>query len=141
MCMLVPKCAKFPYLVMDMPVCVLGSVRVLAHALTGTGICMYGCVIIRILFCFSYHLCIYLLEVDLVNVPVPVWVQYITGTGIPFNANTGNVPCQYWYILVQYQYRHGTLLVLALNCACTDNGIFALLSSTSMGTVHYRYWH
>ncbi len=25
---------------------------------------------------------IYLLEVDLVNVPVPVWVQYITGTGI-----------------------------------------------------------
>ena len=31
---------------------------------------------------------IYHLEVDLVNVPVPVWVQYITGTGIPFNAST-----------------------------------------------------
>jgi hypothetical protein len=45
---------------------------------------------------------IYLLEVNLVNVPVPVWVQYITGTGIPFNASTDNVPCQYWYILVQY---------------------------------------
>ncbi len=44
---------------------------------------------------------IYLLEVDLVNIPVPVWVQYITGTGIPFNASTGNVPCRYWYILVQ----------------------------------------
>ncbi len=74
------------------------------------------------------------------NVPVPVWVQYITGTGISFNAITSNLSCQYWYILVQYQYRHGTLLVLALNGARTNIGIFALLSSTSMGTVHYRYW-
>ncbi len=41
-------------------------------------------------------------EVDLVNVPVPVWVQYITSTGIAFNASTGNVPCRYWFILVQY---------------------------------------
>jgi hypothetical protein len=41
---------------------------------------------------------VYLLEVDLVNIPVPAWVQYITGTGIPFNASTGNVPCRYWYI-------------------------------------------
>jgi hypothetical protein len=84
---------------------------------------------------------IYLLEVDLVNVPRPVWVQYITGTGIPLNASTSNVPCQYWYILIQYQYRHSTLPVLALNGARTDIGMFALLSSTSMGTVHYRYWH
>jgi hypothetical protein len=45
---------------------------------------------------------IYLLEVDLVNIPVSVWVQYITGTGIPFNASTGDVPCRYWYILVQF---------------------------------------
>ncbi len=45
---------------------------------------------------------IYLLEVDLVNVPVPVWVQYVMGTGILFNASTGNVSCQYWYISVQY---------------------------------------
>jgi hypothetical protein len=84
---------------------------------------------------------IYLLEVNLVNITVPVWVQYITGTGIPFNASTGNVPCRYWYILVQYQYRHGTLPVLKLNGARTDIGIFALLSSTSMSTVHYRCWH
>ncbi len=83
---------------------------------------------------------IYLLEVDLVNIPVPVWVQYITGTGIPFNASTGTVLCQYWYILVQYQYRHGTVPVLALNGARTSIGIFALLSSTSMGAVHYWYW-
>ncbi len=75
------------------------------------------------------------------NVPVPAWVQYITDTGIPFNASTGNVPCQYRYILVQYQYRHGTLPVLALNGARAGIGIFALLSSTSMGMVHYRYWH
>jgi hypothetical protein len=46
-------------------------------------------------FCFvlTTTLRIYLLEVDLVNVPVPVWVQYITGTGIPFNASTGNELC------------------------------------------------
>jgi hypothetical protein len=75
------------------------------------------------------------------NGPVPVWVQYITGTGIPFNASTGNVPNQYWYILVQYQYRHNTLPVLALNGACTGIGIFALLSNSSMGAVHYWYWH
>jgi hypothetical protein len=34
---------------------------------------------------------IYLLEVNLVSVTVTVWVQYIMGTGIPFNASTGNV--------------------------------------------------
>ena len=46
-------------------------------------------------FCFvlTTTLRIYLLEVDLVNVPVPVWVQYITGPGIPFNASTGNELC------------------------------------------------
>ncbi len=93
---------KFPLPVMDMSVRILGSVRVLAHALTGTGIRMYGCVIIRIFFCLATTLRIYLLEVDLVNILVSVWVQYIKGTGIPFNASTGNVPCQYWYILVQY---------------------------------------
>jgi hypothetical protein len=49
------KMRKFPLLVIDMPVSVLGSVCILAHALTGTGNHMYGCVIIRILFCFSYH--------------------------------------------------------------------------------------
>jgi hypothetical protein len=34
------KMHKFPLLVMDMPVCILGSVHVLAHALTSTGICI-----------------------------------------------------------------------------------------------------
>ncbi len=69
---------------------------------------------------------IYLLEVDLVNVPVPVWVQYTMVTGKPFNASTNNVPCRYWYILVQYQYRHGTLPVLELIGARTNIGILAL---------------
>jgi hypothetical protein len=55
MYVLVPKMCKFPLPVMDMPVHVLGSVRVLAYALTGTGNCIKRCVIIRILFCFSYH--------------------------------------------------------------------------------------
>jgi hypothetical protein len=56
---------------------------------------------------------IFLLEVNLVSVPVPVWVQYITGTGIPFKP----VPVMY----------------------CADTGTF--WSSTSIRTVHYRYWH
>jgi hypothetical protein len=34
------KTRKFPLPVMDMPVCVLRSVHILAHALTGTGICI-----------------------------------------------------------------------------------------------------
>jgi hypothetical protein len=49
------KTRKFPLPVMDMPVRLLESVRVMAHALTNTGIHMYGCIIIRMLFCFSYH--------------------------------------------------------------------------------------
>ncbi len=49
------KMRKFPLLVMNMSVRILGSVHVLAHALTDTGIQTYGCVITRILFCFSYH--------------------------------------------------------------------------------------
>jgi hypothetical protein len=37
---IVTKTRKFPLLVMDMLVRILGSVRVLAHARTGTGICI-----------------------------------------------------------------------------------------------------
>ncbi len=69
--------------------------------------------------------------------PVPVLARSITGTGIKW--------CQYRYwhvcILVKYQYLHGTLPVLAFNGARTGNGIYAFWSTTSIGTVHYRYWH
>ncbi len=69
---------------------------------------------------------------------VPVWARSIIGNGIQKWC-----PYQYWhYTLVQYQYGHGPLLVLAFkNGARTGTGIFALWFSTSMGTVHYRYWH
>ncbi len=80
-CMLVSKCANSHYH-NGHDSMVLRSVRVLAHALTGTGICMYGCVIIRIFFCFSYHVTYF-----------PPW------------------------------------------------GWSCERSSTSMGTVHYGYWH
>jgi hypothetical protein len=90
-------------------------------------------------------------------VPVPVlpfWyfgsvlvlARPITGTGIKW--------CQYQYwrfgILVQYQYGHGTLPVLALNGAHAGIGKYAFWSSASMawyitGTgikwCPYRYWH
>jgi hypothetical protein len=83
---------------------------------------------------------IYLLEVDLVNLPVPVWVQYIMGNGIAFNASTGNLPCQYWYILAQYQYRHGTLPVLALNGARTGIGCVIFLGDP-FSITHVSYNH
>jgi hypothetical protein len=41
----------------------------------------------------------------------------------------------------QYQYWHGTLPVLPLLDAHTGIGILVLLSNTSIGMVHYRYWH
>jgi hypothetical protein len=69
--------------------------------------------------------------------PVPVLAQYITGTGIKW------CPYRYWHlwILVQYQYWQGTLPILALNGASIGIGIYAFWFSTSIGTVHYRYWH
>ncbi len=69
--------------------------------------------------------------------PIPVLARSITGTCMKW--------CQYWYwhicSFVQYQYRHGTLPVLPLLGAHTGIGILVLLSNTSIGTVHYRYWH
>ena len=49
--------------------------------------------------------------------PIPVLAQYITGTAITW------CPYQYWHFgtLVQYQYQHGPLPVLALNGASTGN--------------------
>ncbi len=69
--------------------------------------------------------------------PLPVLARHITVTGIKW--------CQYryWHICtsVQYQCWHGTLPVLPLLGARTSTGIAVLLSNTSIGTVHYRYWH
>jgi hypothetical protein len=69
--------------------------------------------------------------------PIPVLARYITGTAITW------CPYQYWRFgtFVRYQYWHGTLLVLALNGESTGIGIFALLSNTIIGTVHYQYCH
>jgi hypothetical protein len=68
---------------------------------------------------------------------VPVWAQFITGTGM--------LLCPYWYwhccTLIQYQFGHSPLPILALNCASTCIGISAFWFSTSMGTVHYWHWH
>ncbi len=69
--------------------------------------------------------------------PVPVRAHSITRTGIKLCSY------QYWHFgtFVQYQYWHGPLPVLALNGASTGIGIFAVLSNTSIGTVHYQYCH
>ncbi len=50
-------------------------------------------------------------------------------------------PYGYWhYTLVQYQFGHGPLPVMAFKIACTSTGIFALWFITSMGRFHYWYW-
>ncbi len=69
---------------------------------------------------------------------VPVVPHSTTGTGIQKWCLYG-----YWHscTFVQYQYGHSPLLVLALHFACTSIGISALRFSTSIGTVHFRYWH
>ncbi len=68
---------------------------------------------------------------------VPVWAWTITRTGIQW--------CLYWYWhfgpLIQFQYGHIPLLALALNGASTGIDICGFWSSTSIGTIHYRYWH
>jgi hypothetical protein len=52
---------------------------------------------------------------------VPVWAQFITGTGMLL------CPYRYWHCctLVQYQYGHSPLPILAFNCASTGIGISA----------------
>jgi hypothetical protein len=69
---------------------------------------------------------------------VPVLAHSITGTGIQKWCLY-----RYWHScrLVQYQYGHSLLLVLALHFARTGIGISALRFSTGIGTVHYRNWH
>jgi hypothetical protein len=66
-----------------------------------------------------------------------VLARVINGTGIHW--------CLFWYwhfgTLVQYQYGHIPLPVLAFDIARTGNGISALWFSTSIGTFHYRYWY
>jgi hypothetical protein len=126
----------------------VGSEPVWIHSITGTGIqlCPYQYWHFCTWFSASMGTFHYWYQQSMMPVPVlaflhfgsvSAWAHSITGIGIQW--------CQYRYwhlcILVQYQYSHGTLPVLALNGACTSIGIFALLSSTSMGTLHYRYWH
>ncbi len=69
--------------------------------------------------------------------PVPVLARSIIGTAIKW------CPYRYWHFctLVKYQYGRNPLPVLALDGANTGIGMFALLSNTSIGTVHYRYFH
>jgi hypothetical protein len=43
--------------------------------------------------------------------------------------------------LVQYQYGHNSILALACYYARAGFGIVARWFSTSMGIVHYQYWH
>ncbi len=69
--------------------------------------------------------------------PLPLSAWYITVTDIKW--------CQNWYwhicMFVEYQYWHGTFLVLALNGAHAGIRIYAFWSRTSISMVHYRYRH
>ncbi len=118
-----------------------GPLPVLAFNCASTGIGIFAVLSNTRSGMVHYRYCHYMVPVPVLAIfhigPIPVLAQYITNTGIKW------FPCWYWHLcfLVQYQYRHGTLPVRALNGDRTGIGIFALWSSTSMGTVHYRYWH
>ncbi len=78
-----------------------------------------------------------------------------TGIGISalwFSTSMGTIQYRHWHAimpvlvlallhLVQYQYGHSPLLILAFNCASTGIGISAFWFSTSIVTVHYQHWH
>jgi hypothetical protein len=63
---------------------------------------------------------------------VRVKAKFITGTGIQSWC-----PYRYWYFstLIQYQYWHGTLLVLALKNTVPIKGICALWFGTNNNTI------
>jgi hypothetical protein len=125
-----------------------GPVPVWARSITGTGIkwCQYR----------YWHICSFV-QYQYWNVTLPVLPVLDARTGIGMLvlwfitslarsiSGTGIKWYQYRYrhlcILVQYQYWHGISPVRALNGARAGIGISALWSSTSMGAVHYRYWH
>ncbi len=63
---------------------------------------------------------------------VPVKAKFITGAGIQLWC-----PYRYWHFgtLIQYQYWHGTLLVLALKKSVTIKGVCALWFGTNNNTI------
>ncbi len=71
-----------------------------------------------------------------------MWFSNSMGT-IHYRYWHAIMPYRYWHCctLVQYQYGHSPLPILALNCASIGIGISAFWFSTSMGTVHYQYRH
>ncbi len=126
----------------------LDSVPVWAHSITRTGIqlCPYQYWLIALWFStimgrFHYWYWQSMMTVPVLAFmhfgPVPVLAWYITGTDIKW------CPYRYWHFctFVQYQYGYGKFPVLALDGARTGIGIYAFWSSTSIGMVHYRYWH
>ncbi len=118
-----------------------GTLPVLALNGASTGIGIFAVLPNTCIGMVHYQYCLYKVPVPVLAIfhilPIPVLARFITDTGIKC------CPCLYWHLcfLVQYQYWHGTLLVQALNGDRTGIGMFALWSSTSMGMVHYRYWH
>jgi hypothetical protein len=127
----------------------LGPLPVLAWYITVTGIkwCQYR----------YWHICTFV-QYQYWHGRLPVLTLLGACTGIAIFGTL--VQYQYWHgplpvlasngartgigvfgTLVQYQYRHGTLLELASNGVRAGIGKYAFWSSTSIGTVHYRYGH
>jgi hypothetical protein len=100
-----------------------GSVPVLAHTITGTGIC-YLCPY------WYWHFCT-LVQYQYWHIPLP-----------ELAFKNGARP-RYWhcFTLVHYWYGHSPLLVPAFNFARTGIGISALRFITGTGTVNYPHWH
>ncbi len=125
-----------------------GSVPVWAWTITGTGIqcCQYQYWHFGALAQYQYgHIPLLVLALNGASTGINIcgfWSstsirKYITSTGIKLCLYG------YWYVctFVKYQYWYGKLPVPVLNGARTGIGIYAFWSSTSIGTVHYQYFH
>jgi hypothetical protein len=69
------------------------------------------------------------------NMPIPALA--------PFNASTGNGPCQYWYWTkvqkCQYWYGHNLIPVLVMECAHTGTDSKYIFAIFGMGTTECQY--
>jgi hypothetical protein len=125
-----------------------GSVSVLAWSITSTGIkwCQYRYWYICTFVQYQYwHGTFPVLPLNGARTGIGILVLGSVSVLARSNTGIGIKWCKYryWHIctFVQYQYWHGTLLVLPLLGACTGIGILVLWFSFSIGMVHYRYWH
>ncbi len=129
----------------------LGSVPVLAHTITGSGIQKwrpYGywhcCTMVQ----YRYgHSLLLVLAFNFAHTGIGISALWFsTGSGTVhyphWHSKIVPIPVLHFCTLVQYQYGHIPLPELGfVNGSSTGIGVFVLWFIISIGTSHYWYWH